>query len=111
MSTYTEKQVRDLISSNLKLQEDNLRLEKLCEEYKSRAESAEQKYFSLAERCIQLYVNKDVTEEVIQVKVYVPNFMSQEDLTTAMIQTLTNNVVKERDRLKLIQKGLSYAEV
>ena len=72
------------------LQTENNRL-------KIRLADAENRYAEIASRCIQLYVRDGtIKHDSIEVRVDVPVFLSQDDLSVAIAECIKNAVLSER---------------
>lgn len=101
--TYSEAQVRDIIDENLYMKEKVASLERQLGEEKRKYEYLETEYNSLTKRCIILYIETsgDIPRDEIEVKVFVPQFLSQADLRVALTQTITDMVLAERSKLAL----------
>lgn len=112
MITYTEEQVKELIQENLYLKKENAEMQDYvnqcnnhADELKARAENFEKAYTDMAMRCIDMYVSKKSVEvDTIEVKVIVPRFMSQDDLSYGLLESIKNTILCERDK-QLINKG------
>lgn len=104
--TYTEEQVKELIETNLKLMEEKKEfdssirnLEEALSKEKLLRESAEKKYSSLCERCINFYVtNKEIDVDSLFIQVNAPRFMNRDDFSKGLIQHIISSCVAERDR-------------
>lgn len=96
--TYTEEQVKELIKKNIALQEKVASLEKTVAVEKCRADSAEENFKAMSARCIDLFVtHKNIGIDSIVVDVRVPKFMSQDDLSIALAESIKNLVLQERE--------------
>ena len=97
--TYTEEQVQELIQTNLKLSEENAKLQERLAMETIRKESAERKYTELCERCISFYVtSKDIVNDTIFVQTTAPRFMTSDDFSVGVVQHLVNLCNAEREK-------------
>jgi cell division septum initiation protein DivIVA len=96
--SYTKKEVTNIIiKDRVKLLEKIERLETEVSRLENSLQTAEQRYADIASRCIQMYV-KDGTikPDSIVVRVDVPAFLSQDDLSVAIMEHIKDAILRER---------------
>ena len=106
MITYTEEQVKELIQENLYLKKENAEMQEYVNQCNNHVDEVELEYKNLkkaytdmAMRCIDMYISKKSVEvDTIEVKVIVPRFMSQDDLSYGLLESIKNSILCERDK-------------